>query len=320
MAVLARLGDSDPAARPFGLLLLSATVSALVLGSLALIALHVIEPESLGEPGHDVQFLPGGEARLTFMMGLLALSGATTMLGLFRTVREAVRDVIPVDPTLYSHALGLATAIAVTLIPLLPLFVLGKPPLPLPPNAMPSGSAPIVLPSFSERAVELGWFAMASLIAAGPGAGRSWPALRSRLGLTRPAWWQLGVALIAGAALTFARPHAVAVIGSWMNLAAEAPTGAWLPQNFSWPVLVFLSVLAVLGTELTYLGYLQPRLGIVLTNLILTAPLAWTATWNTLFVAFGAGLVLSGIRNLGGTIAAAAGHLVFLLGTGWMMK
>jgi hypothetical protein len=311
MAVLARLGDTDPAARSLGLLMLTATLTALALGSLALVVLHVVEPGSLEEPSHEVAFTPGGEARLSFMMGLLALSAATTLMALFSTARAALRDIIPIDPTLSSHAIALASAIAATLIPLLPLFVLGKPPLPLPPDALPSGTPLMIVPSFEERSLEMMWFGIGALVAAGPGSRRTWQASRQRLGLVQPAPWQAGVAMLAGAALAAVRG---ALINATATSAGSASaTDPWVPQTPDWPGALVFAIIFAAGTELTFRGYLQPRLGLILTNLVLTAPLAWTSSWTTLFVLFGGGLVLGLLRTVGGTVTATLGHVAFLL-------
>jgi hypothetical protein len=319
MAVLARMGDTEAAARAFGLLLLIATLTALSLGSLALIIVHVVDPASLKQPGHDVEFAAGGEARLSFMMGLLALSAATTMLALFRTVREALRDIIPIDPARYSHALALATAVAIAIIPLLPLFVLGRPPLPVPPEALPAGTRPVRVPSFAERAIELAWFAAAALVAAGPGSRRTWPELRQRLGLDRPPWWHLGAAVLAGLAIAVLRDRLIAPLLDAGGLSPATVPDAGLPVGTGWAAALILTALTAAGTELTFRGYVQPRLGLVLTNVVLTAPLAWTSAWPTLFNVFGTGVVFGVLRILGGTWTATAGHVAFLL-TAWLLQ
>jgi hypothetical protein len=314
VAVLARLGDTELTARSLGLVLLVATVTALSLGSLALIVIHVVEPATLRESGRDVDFLPGGEARLSFMMGLLALCAAATMVGLFRSVRGAVKDIIPVDPDSFSHALGFSMAIAWALLPMLPLFVLGKPPLPLPAGLVPGESPSVVLPTFAERAAELAWFGVAALVIAGPGSRRTARAAVVRLGLTKPALWMPATALAVGVGLAWLQPYLSSTLTATLGLSAAQP-GGWLPtRELSWGMAVGFSVLTAAGEELTYRGLLQPVLGLVLTNLILVSPMAWTDTWNVLFVAFGAGLVFGWLRSFGGTWTAFAAHVAFLLG------
>jgi hypothetical protein len=313
LAVLARAGDTVPAARPLALVLLTATVSALAMGSLALVVLNVVEPGSLGTASQEVEFLAGGEARLSFMMALLALSAATTMLGLFGRVRAAVHDIIPVEAERFSHALALAAAIAVSLVPLLPLFVLGKPPLPLPELALPPGSPTVVLPSFLERSLELGWFAVAVLIAAGPGAGRGLSALGQRLGVGTPAWWHLLLAAALGLGFAWLRPQLGAAIETWTTRPATTLPDPWRPGAMPWASLVGLSLLTATGTELTFRGFLQPRFGLVLTNIVLVAPLAWTSPWSSLFLLFALGMVLGMLRRLGSTVTPWVAHLAFLL-------
>lgn len=321
LAVLARKGDADPTARPAGLLMLWATLTALAFGSLALVILHVAEPGSLNEPTHEIAFTPGGEERLSFMMGLLALSAAASMLGLFRAVRAAVHDIIPVDPALFSHALGFGAAIAIALIPLMPLFVLGKPPLPLPLDALPPDTPAAAIPTIPERAVELAWFGVFTIVAAGVGSRRSWTACAERLGLHRVPVWHLGAAALAGVVLAWLRPVIVGLIASWMGVSASATTpDAWMPSSLPFGALIGLSLLAGGGTELTYRGYLQPRFGIVLANLVLAAPLAWTNNWDVLFVVFAVGLVFGALRAFSGTLAALTGHVLFLIATGLLAR
>lgn len=321
LAVLARKGDGEPTARPLGLLLLWATLTALAFGSLALVVLHVAEPGALNEPSREIEFVAGGEERLSFMMALLAVASATSMLGLFRVVRAAVHDIIPVEPTLFSHALGFGAAIAVALIPLLPLFVLGRPPLPVPVDALPPDTPAAAIPSIPERACELAWFGVFTLLAAGPGSRRAARDLLARLGIGRVPAWHLGSALVIGAALAWARPAVVAMAAGWVGASATATTpDAWMPASLSIPALLGLSMLAAGGTELTYRGYLQPRFGIVLTNLVLTSPLAWTNSWDVLFVVFGVGLVFGTMRALSGTTTALASHTAFLIATGLLAR
>jgi hypothetical protein len=319
LVVIARAGDTHPPARVLGLMLLWATLTALGLGSLALVTLHVVEPGSLNDAGREIAFRPGGEARLSFMMALLATTASLAVLGLFRAVRAAVCDIIPVDPGLYSHAVGLAMAVAVTLIPLLPLFVLGRPPFPVPADALPAGGAGAELPTASERAAELAWFAAATLVAAGPGSGRRWTALRARLGLTAPPLAHAGGAAAAGLTLAWLRPRVSAALEGWAAGGASLPPpDAWLPDGLSPAAAIVLALLTATGTEITYRGFLQPRLGIVLANLLLTAQLAWASGWSTLFVVFGIGLVFGLLRSASGTLTALVAHIAFLLGARWL--
>lgn len=328
LAVLARGGDTSPPARSLGLLVLSATVSALALGSLSLVVLNSVEPGTFGHASQDVEFTAVGEARLGFLMTLLALATAASLLGLFRAVRQAACDIVPIDPDLTSHAMALAGAIAVALIPLLPLFVLGRPPLPLPADVLPAESPPIAMPTFVDRSLELGWFVMATLIVAGPASRRSRAAMMARLGLTRPTVVAVVVALSLGLALAWLLPHATHLLRTLGTGAGPAggPGSAvpgvsepWLPLALPGPALVALAVLASAGAEITYRGLLQPRLGLVLANLVFVTPLAWTSGWPALVSLFAVGLAFGTLRLWSTTIAAWLAHLVFLLASAWFL-
>lgn len=314
MAVLARLSDREPAARPLVLILLAATTFSLSVGSLALVVLNVVEPGSLREPAQEVEFIAGGEARLSFMIALLAVSGSASAISLFRVLRASIKDIIPIDPELTSHAVGLAAAIAIAFIPVLPLLVLGHAPFPVPDGSLPGDAAGLAMPSFIERSIELTWYALATVVAAGPGALRTRPQLLERLGLVKPPAWHLAVAAWAGLVLAWLRPFVSSQIGALMALPSASSPEGWSPALLSWPVLFICALLTATGTELTYRGFLQPRLGLVFTNLVWIAPLAWVASWNVLFVAFGAGLAFGMLRLTSGTGAAWVAHLAFLIG------
>ncbi len=310
VAVLARGGDQSPAARSLALLLLSAAVSALALGTLSLVVLNSVEPGAFNRASQDVEFTAAGEARLGFLMTLLALSTAASLLGLFRAVREAACDIVPIDPDLSSHAVALAGAIAIACIPLLPLFVIGHPPLPLPAGVLPAEAPPITLPGFEDRSLELGWFVLATFLVAGPGSGRVGGALLSRLGLARPSATAVLVAVGVGLALAWLLPVAASLMGARAVGVLSQP---WLPTGGPHTTLVVLALLASAGSEITYRGLLQPRLGLVLTNLVFVTPLAWTSGWAGLFSLFALGLALGILRLWSGTAAAWLGHFVFLL-------
>jgi hypothetical protein len=312
LAVLASIGDTDPLARPLALVLLTAVASALAMGSLALVVLHVVEPGSLGAPSREVDFDAGGEARLSFMMALLALSIAATALALFRGVREAVRDIIPIDPARFSHALALSASVAVTLVPLLPLFVLGRPPLPLPPGALPAGSPMLIVPSFGERSIELAWFAVASLLVARGVGRRPWPEVRARLGLVAASPWMFAAAAALGAVLAWTVVRTLPLL---TRAAAAGSVLPWLPSGTPSAALVGFALLTATGTEITFRGLLQPRLGLVLSSVVLAAPLAWVSPWTGLFLLVGLGLLFGVLRLAGGTASAWVAHVVFLLVT-----
>ena len=327
LAVLARGGDTSPPARSLALLLLSATVSALALGSLSLVVLNSVEPGTFNRASQDVEFTAAGEARLGFLMTLLALSTVASLLGLFRAVRKAASDIVPIDPDLSSHAMALAGAIAIALIPLLPLFVLGRPPLPLPADVMPAESPPVTIPGFVDRSLELGWFVLAALIVAGPGSGRTGPSILARLGLARPSAIAVVVAAGLGLTLAWLQPVALSLMtaagtGAGAAVAGPVPGAAaepWLPSALPGPALFGLALLASAGSEITYRGLLQPRLGLVLTNLVFVTPLAWTSGWAGLFSLFAIGLAFGALRLWTNTVAAWLAHLVFLLAATWFL-
>jgi hypothetical protein len=202
----------------------------------------------------------------------------------------------------------------VTLIPLLPLLVLGTPPLPFPPNTLPPGSPVVLTPSFAQRSFEMGWFAIGTLLAAGPGVARPWSQLKTRLDLSRPTAFAALAAIALGVILAAIVPYSLGWLAPRFGSAsASAGEPSWMPTALPWPTLLTSAVFTAVGTELTFRGYLQPRLGIVLTNFVLVAPLAWMTPLAALFGFFGVGLAFGALKRFGGTVAALAAHLTFLI-------
>jgi hypothetical protein len=312
VAVLARLGDELPAARSGALLLVSATVAAVAFASLGFVVFHVVEPATLQRGGGEPVFAGAGEARLGFMVVLLAACCAAVLMALARPVRHAARDIVPIDPERPSHAVALALAVALATIPLLPLFVLGRPPLPLPPAVLPPGTPAVGVPTFAERAMELGWLAPAAVVAAGLWTSRPPAETWRRLGLVRTPAWQLALAAVAGAVLV---PILYTLVPA-LDARAGGPAGGaagTLAWAFGQPGDLVPGLLAALGIELAVRGLLQPRLGLILSNIVFVAPHAWLAGWNGLFVLFLPGILFGIVRGSAGTTAAIAGHLAFRL-------
>src|SRR4029453_17037116 len=69
-----------------------------------------------------------------------------------------------------------------------------------------------------------------------------------------------------------------------------------------------IGITAGLGEELAVRGVLQPRMGILLSNLFFTALHAFQYNWDALLVVFFVGLVLGLIRKRTNTTTSAIVH------------
>jgi membrane protease YdiL (CAAX protease family) len=164
------------------------------------------------------------------------------------------------------------------------------------------------------------WMLPLAFVAAG------WPVRRTagetlqRLGLVRPTWWQLAVGVVAAVAL--------AVLMGYL--------GEWLSQLWNWfgwpetdavafeqllggllnPVgAIIIGITAGLGEELAVRGVLQPRLGLLLSNLAFTAIHAYQYSFDALLIVFLLGTILGIIRHYTNTTTAAAVHGVYNVAT-----
>jgi len=157
------------------------------------------------------------------------------------------------------------------------------------------------------------WTLPAAVFAVGYGVRRTFSEVIDRLGLiipTRATWL---TALIATVAI---------LAGVWlMDLAVT-----WLWSRLGWPVTdermvdvlfahsfgvagaLIVGVTAGLGEEVVVRGILQPRVGILLSNLAFTAVHAYQYHWDALVQVFVIGLVLGFVRRRTDTTTTALIH------------
>jgi membrane protease YdiL (CAAX protease family) len=135
----------------------------------------------------------------------------------------------------------------------------------------------------------------------------------ARLGLVRPKLWQCGLGVLLVPVIVAAMhgvDHLIETIWGYMNWPrtnesafdelmefARNPAGA-----------VVIGVTAGLGEELVVRGMLQPRLGIVLSNLFFTSLHALQYNWDGLASVFLIGLALGLVRKYTNTTTSAIVH------------
>src|SRR5207249_2596266 len=140
-------------------------------------------------------------------------------------------------------------------------------------------------------------------VAVGYGIRRNlWQALE-RLGLVRPTWRQVAMAVGLAVVLAFVfndvLDPGIDRLWTWMGWPKtdEKALEQLLGSFFNPLGALVIGVAAGLGEELAVRGVLQPRLGIWLSNLFFTAMHAFQYNWDALLSVFIAGLILGLIRK-----------------------
>jgi membrane protease YdiL (CAAX protease family) len=232
-------------------------------------------------------------------------------------LRQTAARVLPLNPASFVHATALATVVAVTVTGFVPLLMIGEPPLLLRlQHAAEHEDAPTRTEGLSDNLSELAWRVPAAFILVGfPIARRLRPTVR-RLGLTLPSHGQLLFALGAGVTLIPA-----------MRIADLLITAIWSVGHFPttkldefeklmsyainpWGALV-IAVTAGLGEELIVRGVLQPRMGLILSNLFFTSLHAMQYNFDALLSIFLIGFILGHIRRRTNTTTSAIVHGVY---------
>lgn len=315
LAVLAHFGAPRPnwawVAAPLWLLLILAGAGLTAIG----VSIGALADAPLAEAA--AQLTRGDLLRVALIaLGMFAgtVAGA---LALLPPLRQALARVLPIDPGSFVHAVALATVIAMSLLFLMPLLVLGEPPFTAIVDQL-SGAATGRDDAGQIRDLFYGliWTIPAAFLAVGYGVSRSLPATLERLGFVRPTLRQVGAGVLVALLLV----GAVQILGIGID---------WLWNLLGWPVsdeeafaelisyaispigAVAIGVTAGLGEELAVRGVLQPRLGLLLSNVFFTSLHALQYNWDALLIVFVVGVVCGVVRRRSNTSTAAIVHGVY---------
>ncbi len=264
---------------------------------------------------------PGGGISILISFLGVATSIAAGALCLVPAVRRRVARVLPIDPESHVHALALACVVGLSIAFLTPLIALQRPPLlDLVASAAEQGNglgetrgADGLL---RDQIYTLAWTIPAAILAVGFGVRRGMGEALLRLGLVRPTPRQIlfGIGLAVGLA------GAIQVIGTGIDIVWQAlgwpqtdeeAFGELLSFAFSPLGAVVIGVTAGLGEELAVRGVLQPRMGIVLSNVFFTSLHALQYNWDALLIVFLVGMVCGLVRQRTNTTTAAIVHGVY---------
>ncbi len=252
------------------------------------------------------------------LLGVAALASAAMLL---RPVRALVARLIPIDPDNFVHKIALVFLTLATLSSFAPLVALG-------------GRAPLLELMSNEDIQRVGkqagleitpldqlyqfvWMIPTTFIAAGWLIARSSRQTLARLGVVKPTGRQvlagvvLGVALVvvAGLVLDPAIRRLWEIMG-WPTTNEQA--FQQIVSKLLTPVgAAVIGVTAGIGEEMAVRGLLQPRLGLVLSNLVFTAAHAFQYNTDALLGVFILGLVLGVVRARSNTTTSAITHGVY---------
>jgi uncharacterized protein len=317
LALLAYLGGSR-----FGIASVGAILWALLLvGGVGLTASGYTFAALAGPltPGAVPDFDSGQLLQMALVFGGSALACAVGAALCLPAVRRMLSRFVPIDPDSFVHAVALASVVTITLICAIPLLVLGAPPL----LTIISQSENLDLTSGRDAGGQLRdlvyglvWTIPGAIVAVGYGVRRNLADALARLGLVRPSLRQVGM----GVGVAIGLVVAVQLLSAGMS---------WFWGRVGWPqtddaafgeLLSFainplgalvIGVTAGLGEELAVRGVLQPRLGILLSNLFFTSLHAFQYNWDALIIVFLVGTTCGLVRQRTNTSTAAIVHGVY---------
>jgi membrane protease YdiL (CAAX protease family) len=266
-------------------------------------------------------FQPGGGAHIAGVVLACLLAGGAGVLCYLPGVRHAAARWLPLDPDSFVHATALATVAALTLMLFAPLAVLGEPPLllmlrhfaenPELKEKMKDLSDPGAL---RDQVYAFAWLVPVGILSVGYPLHRTLPEALRRVGLVRPRAWQVLFGLLFAGVLVVVMQFGVdRLIGHlWRQQGWAVTDEKEFEQLLKFAInplgAAVIGITAGVGEELFARGVLQPRLGILLSNLFFTALHAPQYNWDALASVFVIGLVLGLVRKGTNTTTSAIVH------------
>jgi len=261
---------------------------------------------------------PGGAALLAWIAAATLLAALSALLAWLPGFRRLCTPLTGNAEWTSVRTLALAVVVSFTLVACVPLLALGEPPMLL---FLESSDAAASLLADARGAAgmlrdqmySLSWTLVAATLAVGHGIRRNGRETLSRLGLRRVSIKQVGVAVLLTAALLGMMHVAdLGITQVWQHFGWRMTDGRALEALFD-PFIsplgaVVIGICAGVGEEVAVRGILQPRLGILLPNLLFTALHAYQYNWDGLLAVFLIGLVLGLIRKRTSTTVSAMVH------------
>ncbi len=314
LALLAYLGLRNDAAKILAVLWWLGLIGLAALGvaSFTLMASAAIDPSTLGN-GSVLGAMDFGA--VGGVLGIAALGLLLGIAALLPPVRRRVSRVLPLDPGSFVHGMALALVVSLSLTLLAPLIVTGLPPLlsdAFLQFAESSGSLD-AQSNLLATVYVLVWTVPLAIFAVGYGVRRDFAASLRRLGFARPTIQQVALGIVVAVALVFVATYLDRGIGLlWEALGWPRTDGEAFSKliAFAFTPLgaIVLGISAGLGEELGVRGILQPRLGIVLSNLLFASLHGLQYGWDGVLIVFVLGAVFGVLRNRTNTTTSAIAH------------
>lgn len=323
LALLAYVGVRHQVATVFALLWLALVLFGLA-GASALFAFAALLARSgaltsaMGGNALGGDLLPPGGGSYLVAVSLWSLAGLVVAgLVLVPPLRRVLARVLPIDPRSTVHAIALSVVTGATIIGFGQLAAAGGvPPLLEMVEAVPDVAEGAGGNELLTMVYGFAWTLPAGLMAVGFPVVRTLGQTLQRLGLVRPTGRQvigalvLAVLMVGGATLLDAGISRVWQALGWPRTdtaaferllgAAISPLGA-----------VVIGVTAGVGEEMVVRGALQPRLGILLSNLFFASLHAFQYGFDGVLSVFVIGLILGVVRARSNTTTSSIVHGVY---------
>ena len=318
LAFFAYLGIRQTWARVVAFLWLGVVLLGIAAVSmLAMLAVLLVHANALGSSPDPAKLVAAMTAPQLGAVAIWMLVGLTVAgLLLLPPVRRAAAQVLPIDPRSSVHAIALSVVLGSTIMSFGQLIAAGG----VPPLLEMVKALPEATTSSSSKAGDLlvmiygfAWTFPGALVAGGFPVVRTLREAFRRLGLVRPTTWQvlaalgLAVLMVAGSMLLDA---GIGRLWDYMGWARtdNAAFERLLGSAVSLPGAVVIGITAGLGEEMVVRGALQPRLGILLSNLFFASLHAFQYGFDGVLSVFVIGLILGIMRARTNTTTSSIVH------------
>ncbi|WP_129632301.1 CPBP family intramembrane glutamic endopeptidase [Candidatus Oscillochloris fontis] len=272
----------------------------------------------VGVPADLPPLAPSAWLQIALLLLLAAAALLFSLVPLISPVRHWLARLLPLDPHSFVHTVALVAVLSITTLSIIPLLVLGAPPLLtlLSQNVVAASGGRDPAGMLRDQIYSLVWTIPAALVAVGYATRRSFTAALDRLGLVWPTWRQvLGAVLLALGLVALVQVLGLGIEWLWNQMGWPLTDQAAFDELLAFAIspigAIVIGVSAGLGEELGVRGALQPRLGILLSNLFFTSLHALQYSWDALLIVFLVGMVCGFVRKQTNTTTSAIVHGVY---------